>query len=55
MIWFWSGIILIAVGVTSYGLSRWHSSHESVQNGLVLSGSLSCLVNGLALVVIALW
>lgn len=53
--WFWSGVALIAAGVELFGFSRWRSSHETVENGLVLSGSLACLANGIALVVASVW
>ena len=53
--WFWSGVALIAAAVVLFGFSRWRSSHEMVENGLVLSGCLACLVNGIALVVVAFW
>jgi hypothetical protein len=53
-IWSWAGIVLIAVGLIGFGLDRWKRIHEMVQNGLVLSGSLSYVLNGIALLLITL-
>jgi uncharacterized membrane protein YidH (DUF202 family) len=52
--WAWAGIVLVAVGLIGFGASRWMRSHELVQDGLVLSGCLSCVVNGIALLLITL-
>ena len=53
-IWSWAGVALVAVGLIGLGLSRWKHSHESVQNGLVLSGCVSCVLSGIILLLIAL-
>jgi hypothetical protein len=53
-IWSWAGVVLVAVGLIGFGLSRWKRSHESVQNGLVLSGCVSCVLNGIILLLITL-
>ena len=51
-IWSWAGMVLIAVGLIGFGVSFWTRSHESVRNGLVLSGCLSCVLSGSALLLI---
>jgi hypothetical protein len=52
--WPWSGIVLVAAGLVLFGFSRWSRSHISVQNGLVFAGCLSCLFNGIALLIVAI-
>ena len=52
-IWSWAGMVLIAVGLIGFGVSLWKRSHELVQNGL-LTGCLSCVVSGSALLLITL-
>jgi hypothetical protein len=46
--------VLIAVGLIGFAVSFWERSHESVQNGLMLTGCLSCVVSGSALLLITL-
>jgi hypothetical protein len=53
-IWSWVGIVLVALGLIGFGASRWMHSHEPVQNGLMLSGYVSCVLNGIALLLITL-
>jgi hypothetical protein len=47
----WSGVVLVALGLGALPLLSWFRSHELVQNGLALSGALSCVVNGVALII----
>jgi hypothetical protein len=53
-IWSWAGMVLIAVGLIGFAVSFSNRSHESVRNGLVLSGWLSCVLSGSALLLITL-